>query len=271
MFKEGLKRAEQAYYHALEIEEFSGLNPLAVGLLIIRSKKHARKHHSIIEGYPLPTTGAAIITANHHREADTYKGILAGLTVGRIIRPVLRKSLIYPNCEESAEFLASIGNKQDKLNKYSPLRAFVLKGIGAIGIPRDNPGHDWIRPSKKTLRDGLLLSAFLQLTRHEDGCLRDLQNGAAYLMKKHPDTSTYTIALSGSPDGPDKAVTSKPITYNEKKAEYGRDLEIDELTIILADIIAENFPERPRKHWLATREEEAERLRLNRLVSSSRR
>ncbi len=268
MIKEGLERA---YYHALGIEEFTGLNPLAVGLLVLKSRKHAKENHTIIEGHPLPPTGAAIFTANHHREADTYKGILAGLTVGRIIRPILRKSLIYPNCEESAEFLASVGNKQDKLNKYSPLRAFVLRGIGAIGIPRDNPGHDWIRSSRKTLRDGLLLSAFLEFTRHEDGCLRDLQNGAAYLMKTHPDTPTYTIALSGPPDGPDKAVVSKPITYNGKKTEYGRDLEIYELTIILADIIAENFPIRPKKHWQATRGGETERLHLNRLVSSSKR
>ncbi|MDP3954994.1 MAG: hypothetical protein Q8Q15_01360 [bacterium] len=269
MFKEGL---EQAYYHAIGIEEFSGLNPLAVGLLIAKSKKHARQHHSIIEGHPLPPTGAAIFTANHHLEADTYKGILAGLTVGRVIRPVLRKSLIHRDSEESKEFLESIGNKQDKLNKYSPLRAFVLRGIGAIGIMRDNPGQDWIRPSRKTLKNGLLLSAFLQLTRHKDGCLRNLQNGAAYLMTKFPDTPTYTMALSGGlPDEPDKAVASAPITYNEKKLEYGRDLEIDELTIILADIIAENLPERPKQHWLATREEEAERLRSNRLVSSRRR
>lgn len=269
MFIEGL---EQRYYRTLGIrKECPELNPLAVGLLIARSAIHAKKHHSIIEGYPLPTEGAAIITANHHRKADTFKGILAGRAAGRIIRPILRKSLIYPNCEESQEFLESIGNKQDDLSRYSPLRAFALRGIGAIGLMRDNPGHDWMRPSKKALESGQLLSAFLQLTRHEDGCLRDLQGGAAMLMKMYPSIPVYPVALSGSPDGPDKAVISKPLTYNEKKAEYGRNLTIPELTIILADIIAENFPERPKQHWQTTREEEVERLRLNRLTSSLRR
>lgn len=257
MFKE---RLERAYYHVLGIEEFTGLNPLAVGLLVLKSRKHAKKNHSIIEGHPLPATGAAIITANHHKEADTYKGILAGLAVGRIIRPVLRKSLIYPNCEESAEFLASVGNKQDKLNKYSPLRAFVLRGIGAIGIMRDNPGRDWIRSSKKTLENGLMLSAFLQLTRHDDGCLRDLQNGAAYLMQKYPDTPTYEVALSGTPNGPDKAKILKPITYNQLRRRLGKEISIPELTIILADRLAQALPKRPRNNWKSARKKEIKRL-----------
>lgn len=261
-----IERLEQSYYHALGIrKEFPELNPIAAGLLIAKSAIHIRKHHSIIEGYPLPMQGAAILTANHHREADTYKGVAIGRDVGRIIRPVLRKSLIYPNCEESAEFLLSIGDKQDKLNKYDPLRAFVLRGIGAIGLMRDNPGHDWIRTCKAALQANQLLSVFLQFTRHEDGCLRELQGGAALLMKMHPKIPVYPVALSGLPDGPDKATVLKPFTCAEKEAEYDRELNPVELTMIIADKIAEALPERVQLDWQTRRKEE-----LNRLTSSRR-
>lgn len=257
-----VEQAERAYCQGILgiRKEFPELNPLAAGLLIAKSAIHIRIHGSIIEGYPLPTQGAAILTANHHREADTYKGVQIGRAAGRLIRPVLRKSLIYPNSEESAEFLLSIGDKQDKLNKYDPLRAFVLRGIGAIPIMRDNPGHDWIRTCKAALQANQLLSVFLQFTRHEDGCLRELQGGAALLMKMHPNIPVYPVALSGAPDGPDKATVLKSFTCAEKEAEYGRKLDYVELTIITADIIADALPERPKQHWLKTRVKEYQRL-----------
>lgn len=253
---------EQLYYRGLGVKkEFPELNPLAAGLMIAKSITHTKKHHSIIEGH-FPLDGPAIITGNHHREDDVYKICQAArITAGRLpTRAVIRMSLIRRNSQESAEYLASIGNKQDCLNKYNPLRALVLRGVGVYGILRDNPGLSFVRWGNGILTTKQMLGIFLQPSRDEKCLLRNLQPGAAFFAKKHPDVSIYLFACSGPPDGPDKLTILDPITYAQQSAEMGRKPSIGEFTVILADKVATVLPEKSQLDWLTRRTIELTRL-----------
>lgn len=259
---------EQLYYRGLGVKkEFPELNPLAAGLMTAKSIIYTKKHHSIIEG-GFPTAGAAIFAGNHHSEADVYKICQASrITAGRLpSRAVVRMSLIRPNSQESAKYLASIGNKQDNLNKYNAFRAFVLKGIGVYGIMRDNPGLDFVRWGDAILKTDQMLGIFLQPSRDEECSLRNLQSGAAFFAKRHPDIPIYLFACSGSPAEPDKLTILEPITYAKKSKEVGRQLSLGEFTIIMADMVAAVLPKRSQLDWETRRETE-----LTRLTASSNR
>ncbi len=241
-------------------KEYSELNPLAVAIFLLTSTFHTVKHISILEGYPLPKSGAAILTGNHHRDADIYKGcILVRHTAHRLgTRAVVRKSLIDPESRESEEYLKKIGNKQDDLNKPNPMRAFVLRGLGVIPIPRDNPGHDFVKKIDEVLKSHQISGLFLQETRNEDCLLRNLQTGAAFFARRHPDVPVYPLAFSGPPDGPDKVTALKPFTYAE--ISNGEKISVGELTIMIADMIASALPQRVQKDWETRRPEEFQRL-----------
>lgn len=235
-------------------QDFSGTNPVAVGIFIAKSLIHAVFNRSIIEGYHLPGTGPVILTGNHHREEDVYKGCLAGLRDGRLsTRAVMRKSLVDPDAKESAEYLESIGVKNDDLNtRPSRMRAFVLRGIGAHPILRDNPGLGFVRWGDRVLESGQVLSIFMLPTRNEDCLLRNLQNGPAFFARRHPDVPVYPLAFSGPPDGPDRVVILPPFTYAQKVRESGRGISIEELTVMIADAIVEGLPLRVQQDWRET-------------------
>ncbi|MFH1295469.1 MAG: hypothetical protein ABIH84_02730 [bacterium] len=243
------------------INDFSGVNPVAVGIFIAKALIHARKYHSVIEGHHLPTTGPAILTSNHHREDDVYKGVLVALRDGRLsTRAVMKKILIDPNARESEKYLQSIGAKYDDSKKPSRMQIFVLKGIGVIPVLRDNPGTDVATQCNKVLNAGRILSIFLMPSRNEECLLRNLQLGVAILAIRHPEIPICPLASSGSPDGPDKIIVLKPFTYAEKVAELGRKPRPGELIIMIADMIATALPERSQQDWQTRREEELERL-----------
>lgn len=257
-----IEQIEAIYYGKIlgVRKEYPKLNPLAAGLLIWKSQSYVRKNNCVIEGYLLPSTGAAILTGNHHRESDIYKGVQAArLLAGRLgTRSVVKASLIHRNSRESKEYLESIGDKQDYINKYSMGRAFVLRGVGVIPILRDNPGHDFVRQGDGVLRSHQIFGSFLQETRNDDCCLRNLQTGAAFFARRHPEVPVYPLAFSGPPDGRDKVTVLKPFTYAEISS--GKKLSVGELTIMIADMIASALPQRVQEDWKTRRIEEFQRL-----------
>lgn len=254
---------EQLYYkRVLGIrKEFSGLNPIAAWLLMYGASRYVRKHQSVIEG-SLPETGAAIITGNHFQEGDSLKTLYAGkVTASRLTsRTVVKMSLVKRGAYESEEYFRSIGKEEGDLDKHSRVKAFALRGAGVIPILRDNPDPGFANLCNEVLRSGQILGMFMQASRDKDCLLRNLQPGVAIFAMRHPNIPVYSIAFSGSPDGPDKISIRESFTYAQKKEEFGRKLSIAEFTILIADTIAEGLPERSRTDWITRRPNELEHL-----------
>ncbi|TSC85752.1 MAG: hypothetical protein G01um10147_1096 [Microgenomates group bacterium Gr01-1014_7] len=253
-----LEQVEQAYYHALGIrKEFPELNPIACGLMVAGSLLHAGKHHSIIKGHLLPASGAAILTGNHYQEGDIYEACLAARKAGRLVRTIVKKSLVVEGDYESEEYLRNIGDKKNPLD-YSPMKAFVMKGVGVIPIPRDNPGRGFATHCLRIMDSGQLLGIFLQPSRDEEGLLRNLQGGVALFAsaKKYRDVPVYPIAFSD-----DRAIVLEPFTYNQiRDQDYGRDITVAEFTIYIADRIAAALPKKVQDDWKTRRDKEFLRL-----------
>ena len=236
--------------------EFTGLNPVSAALMKAGAVLHVVKHNCVIEGYPLPKKGSAIVTANHYSRYDPIIASHLGFNAGRIIRTVVKKSLVVRGAYESREFLESIGDKADPAD-YKPLEAFTMRGIGVIPILRDNPGIDFAKQCFAVLSSAQLLGIFLQETRNEAGLLRNLQTGAAFFAshRRFHEVPVYAIAFSKN-----KAIVLKPFTYNELRAEHGREISVAEFTVIIGDRIAAALPKEVQEDWNIGREIEFKRL-----------
>lgn len=288
MFKEGLKRVEQTYYHALGIEEefknpdpaiipFAGLkieyppavaNVIAITLLRAKSKFYVWKHKSIIEGQEnLPKEGSVILASNHQGEEDTYKISTAIMESGRVGCAVVKKGLVVKGFTESDSYLASIGAEEDSFH-YKPLNAFVMKRMGVIPVNREDPDYiEFMEMSNKVLRAGRQEIIFLQPHRYADCILRNLQVGAAILAKSYPNTQVILMASSNSPEEPDKLTILPGVTYNGIKKSLGRKtISAAELTIIFADMIAPDLPKPAYEDW----RQETRETEFNRLTSRRR-
>ena len=258
-----MRFVEAPYYNLIGIrKEFDELNPVSALFMKIGAIGYTSQHHCVIEGYPLPKFGAAIVTGNHNEEANSYEAAVAGLRVRRLIRTVVKKSLVVRGAYESDEYLESIGEKKNSL-EYNPLKAFVMKGIGVIPILRHNPGVNFARICFKVLDSSQLLGMFMQDTRDEGGLLRNLKMGVAHLasMDRYRNTPIYEIAFSET-----SATVLEPITYNQMLAKIREDeplrdvISSAEITINLADRLADTLPQRVQEHWKATRNIELARL-----------
>lgn len=261
-----LRTAEQVldqdvyYKYVLGIrKEYSGLNPIAATLLIARSRLHATIHKSRIEGYAFPEDGPAIVTGHHIEEADNLKICIAAVNSGRLIRAVIKKGLVVEGFSESAEYLKSIEAEDDSLD-YRPLTAYVLKGEGAIAIDREKPTLSFLRETDAVLDAGEMLGIYIQGHRYKDGLLKHLQVGAAVIARRHPDVPIYPCAFNGYPYGEDRLTIVEPFTYNQKLRQLGREISVEEFTIIIADTINSARPYVFRQDWKTRRAEEFAKL-----------
>lgn len=248
---------ERLCYRALGVrKEFPELNLLAVTLMIIKTTAYTQTHHPVFGGYPLPRYGGAILVANHQDEGDSYKGFQLGRTVGRVIRTVARTSLI-AHVQESAEVLARTGHKSDELNKYSPIRAFVLRGVGVIPVVRGAPDRAFIRTFDAVIKSHQLAAIFIQETRVNKGDLRDLKTGPSFFVTRHPDISVYPVGFFT-----EGVNVGRPFTYTELLKERGvKKIGMADVTLEIADRIAQLLPERAQQDWITRRTEESSRLR----------
>lgn len=244
-------------------KELKGFNPLAVGLLTADAVWYAKQHGTIFEGEHFPLEGAFIATGNHFNKYDArkahYRSFVEDL---RLLTVVVRRGLIQRDAIESNEFLQRLGETRESvMAEYNPLTAWVLRGMNVVGILRDKPSMEATRRGRNTIKTGRGWAIFMQQHRQADCILRDLQPGAAYFAQEFPDTPIYPIAFSGPPvEKTDRATVLKPVTYNILKKEYGRDLTIPELTIMIADMIVTALPESSQIDWAHRWPQELDRL-----------
>ena len=238
------------------------LNPVAVALLSADAICYINRHGTKIEGDSLPKHGPFIVTGNHFNEYDARKGHYFGLMSHRMIRIIVKQSLLKKGAVESDDYLISLNEtKEGAIKEYSPIKSWVLNRIGTIGILRDHPGLGFRREIQSDIKQGHGVGIFLQDHRQKDCLLENLQPGVAYFARVNPDVAIYTLASAGPPvDEVDRATLLKLGTYNELKAGYGKDLTISELTLIIADLIATSLPEKPLVDWATRWSFELDRL-----------
>lgn len=241
---------------------FEGVDPIATFIIGSKAKSYMRKNETVIDGR-LPKDGAVILAGNHRDKGDSYKTFMAGWAVGRITtRVIVKASLVDPNGMESEEFLASLGNRQEEYSEYDKYTAWVLKRAGVIPHRRDKkPTRDFLRTCDQVINSGGLLGVYMMQTRNSEGLLANLQEGAAFFAKKHPDTLVQPMAFSGPPNGRrDRLTIPRPFTYNQKRDQLGRDISVGEFTVIIGDAIAEGLPSEAWLDWQNRRPEELARL-----------
>jgi len=115
-----------------------------------------RWSHSGVEH--IPTSGAALICANHRTWADP-------VTVGLA-------------CPRQVHFMA-----KSELFRF-PLLNWLLPMVGAFPVRRGEPDRTALRRGFQLLADGKLLGMFPEGTRSRDGSLRRAEPGAALLAVK---------------------------------------------------------------------------------------
>ena len=255
---------ETLVYRALGLKkESSEISPLSVAAITLKSMWHTWSHGTIIEGAPIPSEGPVIATGNHRKKSDIDKAVQAvRILGGRWIIPLIKKILTDEGAVESDEYLASIGTtKEEALKDYKPLQARIIRGSGAISALRDTPSATVGRACLRVLNRNQVLGLFLQPHRYEDTTLQSLQDSAATLAQRKPDVPVSLFAMSGKPEAPeDKVTVFPPVTYNQLRQEYGRDLTPAELTIIFADMIVTALPESSQIDWAHRWSEELTRL-----------
>ena len=244
-------------------KEFQGFNPVAVGLLSADSMRYVRQHNTVLEGYHFPDKGPFIATGNHFNKYDARKAhYLSFMRDFRLLTVVVKRGLIQKDGIEPDDFLHALGEtRESAMAEYNPLTAWVLRGMNVMGILRNKPGTEVYLKGRATLKGGRGWALFMQQHRQADCTLRDLQPGVAFFAQNFPDVAVYPMAFSGPPiEGIDRATVLKPFSYNELRKEYGRDLTIPELTIMIADMIATALPESSQIDWAHRWPDELDRL-----------
>ena len=257
MFVEGLQyHTEQLPFRLLGLrKEFPELQWGAAAQLSAASAFHILKHRTAIEGYPLPEKGAVIVTGNHRDDGDSREIWWAAMTTAhRVLRPVVKMSLIVEGATEPEEYLKSIDALEEEgFGVYNNRVASVLKGIGAIGVMRNNPDREFLRQCHKVLGNDEMLGIFLQPSRNQ--YLKHLQQGAANLARMYPNAVVCPIAF-----GKNRVKLLEQFTYAELSEREDRKISPAELTIMIADMVARELPEDVQKDWVTSREIELARL-----------
>lgn len=269
---------EKFFYERLGVrKEYSRLNPFAAALVIGISNVYARLSGLTIEG-SIPSYGAAIFISNHIDEFDGLRMFRAGVcavrdeqgpTRGRILRGV-GKSTLFGIPEPQA--VREKTNKRGFLNSDNPLfkiavRVLIgvpLSGAGVIPVRRGFADRFALRQIRHAIEDqqGVVLSIIE--SRDQTGGLEDLKPGAAYLLKTHPETPAYLVAISQHPN---VVRISEVFTYSQRRRERG-DLDLKELMLYLADGIIELQPPHIQERWrLVGRDIEYQKLYANKRQS----
>lgn len=207
-----------------------------------------------------PKEGPAIFVGNHRNRYDVIKVFKAQrLTSGRIIRTLTRWSLLYPEEQEPEELLEEIGEKEDDLDSgpiwKREVRAFFLRGIGTVGVKRRQRNIDTFRKVNQLLSQKMLVGTFISDTRMEDGTVKDVMEGPAFLARMNPDVDIYPVGISGYPDGPETIRIGTSLTYRSQLTN-----SLGEFAILLGDRVTELLPKRVQRDWQARRAQELEWL-----------
>jgi 1-acyl-sn-glycerol-3-phosphate acyltransferase len=133
----------------------------------------------IIDRSKLPTSGPAIICANHNSHLDTM--------VLMTIFPLQLLSKLRPVA--AAEYFL-----QNRL-----LAWFALQIIGIIPIDRHKPSHTAhpLAKCSEALARGEILIIYPEGSRGKPESLASFQSGIAHLAKRHPDVPIYPVFIYG--------------------------------------------------------------------------
>lgn len=172
----------------------------------------------------LPTSGPAIICANHNSHLDT------------LVLMTLFSTQMLPQ-------LRPVG-AQDYFFRYGWLKWFSMKIIGIIPLDRQirkTKTHP-LAPISDSLERGEIVILFPEGSRGEPEEIGEFKSGIAHLAKKHPDVPIYPIYMHGLgkalPRGEAILVpffcdifVGEPIRYAGDKATFVSDLStsVDEL------------------------------------------
>lgn len=241
-------------------KEYPDTNPLALGALIGISNIYGYLTRLQVNGY-IPDDGPVLFIANHTSIKDTFATFYttvhatrdeAGqLTLGRTVRAAAKSTLF--GVSESEEVREGTG-KNGLLNSDHPLakaivRSFIgwtLRGAGFIPIRRGMADRQALREINKTLREYRQPAAISLIeSRVKSGRLERLKTGAAFVLRMNPDVPYCLVGFSSNPN----AITlGKPATYSKLIGERG-ELDLNGVTMILADGIVDLLPERIQEHW----------------------
>ncbi|WP_298822446.1 lysophospholipid acyltransferase family protein [uncultured Roseibium sp.] len=127
----------------------------------------------------LPSTGPAIVVANHNSHLDTMV-LMALMPLSRLqdIKPVA-----------AADYFFS-----------SPLKAWLSKNIlGIIPVERGgaNKSNDPLQGCYDALSQGKVLVLFPEGSRGEPELMTDLKKGVSYLAERFPDAPTVPVFTHG--------------------------------------------------------------------------
>ncbi len=172
--------------------------------------------------------------------------------LGRIPRGLFKSTLF--GIPEQSHVRQKTG-KNDILNLGSNLLTNTLMrftlgaflyGNGAIPVFRGSVNRVAEAKISKALNvSGEAVTSSIMESRDYTGGLKGLRRGAALLVQTYPDIPFQLVGLSREPH---LVNISKPSTYRAIRDARG-DLDLRELTMVLADGIVELLPERIQQRW----------------------
>lgn len=253
-----MAREREIFGLRFEDEELTAYGPL---LLMMAAKFAAWRRKSIVYG-ELPKSGPGIIIANHESSLDgpiLFEAVWR--KVGRILHPVVKSTLLHPGMEEDEKVLSRTG-KQDDLNTgkkdfKSYMRAWAVRGVGAIEIDRSGTKLQTFKQISRRLRAGQLVGISLYETRGPIGDLRAAQRAAALVVRANPDVPVFLVGLIGTnTKGKVTVQIDKPITYTQLLNEINvgaeikrKHLDAEALTHIIATLMADLLPDELKREW----------------------
>lgn len=239
--------------------EIQGIRWYSVAAFAALARLDEFLHHTTYGGELIPTSGPAIIVANHISMWDIAKGYRIGQRSHRILRTFTRASLLNASKQDPQRVLARTGHKADIFNRAPKwLKYFIAafpKGVDAIPVPRGGSREaveQALVVGSGKLSEGLAVAIFGQETRQKDGRLVNLMPGPAFFARKNPDVPIQVVRISQEPDR-DRVSISKPFTYNQMR----RDPELGDLArhhfdVLIGDRIADLRDDAVRADWYQT-------------------
>ncbi len=250
---------EQVYYEkVLGVRREHTTNLFAVTILVGLCNLYAKKTGLEVTGYAPAAYGARFYFFNHLDNLDVFRlnstsfkhtrGEDGEKTLGRIPR-ALAKSTFFGIPEPSK--VRERTNKKDILNSDNPLInalvrltiGSILYGNGFIPIRRGMADRAAEAEINKALSLHQVVASAANETRDKTGGLKGLRTGPAFLVKTHPDIPFQLVGVS-----PNRVNVGQVHTYTEIKQQRG-DLNLRDLTMLIADGIIELLPERVQERW----------------------
>lgn len=251
---------QERLHQAIGIKREYPTNIVAVATMIGLSRLYGRITGLRVEGHPLPAEGSWIYIYHHLDILDPFRLYCATLSatrgpdgeqaLARNPRAIAKSTLF--GIPELAKIKERTG-KKDILNSNNRLVGALIRviigsllyGNGHFPISRGTDDHAAKTEINQTLASGQGVVMSIMESRDKTGGLKGIKKGVAMVVKTHPDIPFQLLGISKEPH---RVNIGNPQTYNAIKDERGN-LNLRDLTLLLADGIAELLPEPIQKRW----------------------